>query len=121
MMSLPFFAPLIHRLATQWPILFYAATWTSLLTLTVALASFTPEIAFMSAISPTSSFSRPCEAAGALRVPMDFPGDVLCVSGHLLKNSKIDSIVPPIFAAILVAGSAWVVRSMALWETDEAR
>ncbi|KAF5737920.1 hypothetical protein HS088_TW13G00812 [Tripterygium wilfordii] len=87
-MSVPFFASLIHRLATEWQILFYAATCTSLLTMTVAVASFTSEIAFMSAISPTSS-SRACKAIGAVRVPMDFPGDVLSVPFHLLENSKI--------------------------------
>ncbi|KAJ6381307.1 hypothetical protein OIU77_030058 [Salix suchowensis] len=90
-MSLPF-TSLRHRVS--WPLILYSATWTSLLTLTVAVASFSPEVAFVSTIS---SFSRGCEQEGTVRVPLDVPG-----------------------RALVVAVSAWVVRAVGLWEDDEA-
>ncbi|KAH8506168.1 hypothetical protein H0E87_013122 [Populus deltoides] len=114
-MSLPF-TSLRHRLS--WPLILYSATWTSLLTLTVAVASFSPEIAFVSTIS---SFSQGCEQEGTIRVPLDVPGEVMCLPAHLFKRSTVtDSIVSLLFAALVVAVSAWVVRAMGLWEDDEA-
>jgi hypothetical protein len=115
MMSLPF-TSLRHRLS--WPLILYSATWTSLLTLTVAVASFSPEFAFVLTIS---SFSQGCEQEGTVRVPLDVPGEVMCLPAHLFKRSSVtDSIVSLLFAALVVAVSAWVVRAMGLWEDDEA-
>lgn len=50
---------------------------------------------------------------------MDLPGDVLCVPDLLFRKSRIDLIVPPIFAAVVVAGSACVVRAFGLWADDD--
>ncbi|GLT89607.1 hypothetical protein SLE2022_075840 [Rubroshorea leprosula] len=105
------FASLFHKLSSRWPLLPYAATWTVLLTVTVAVASFSPEVAFVSAISPSSSFSRECRKEGSIRVPLDLPGEILCFPVHLFARSKVDVIVPPVFAAVVVAGSVWVVRA----------
>lgn len=76
--------------------------------------------AFVAAISPTSSFSRECRTEGAIRVPLDLPGEVLCFPAQLFSRSKIDLVVPPVFAAAVVAGSAWVVRAFSLWQFDQA-
>ncbi|KAJ7977096.1 Forkhead box protein G [Quillaja saponaria] len=111
---------LLH-LTTRWPLLIYATAWTTLLTATVALASFSPEVAFVSSISPSSSFSRKCTAEGFFRVPLALPGDILCLPAHLFVKSKIDLVVPPVFAAVIVAASACVVRAMGLWEDDNVR
>ncbi|KAJ9186228.1 hypothetical protein P3X46_005755 [Hevea brasiliensis] len=111
-MSLTFFASLRHRVSMRFPLLLYAATWTALLTTIVAVASFSPEIAFVSAISTSSSFSRKCEVEGTVRVPVDLPGEIVCLPAQLFVKSKIDLIVPPVFAAVVVAGSAWVVRAI---------
>lgn len=119
-MSLSFLDSLILRLTSRWPVLFYAATWTTLLTVTVAVASFSPEFAFVSAISPTSSFSAACEDVGTVRVPLDVPTEVLCLPSHLFKRSKLDFLVPPLFAAVIVAVSAYLVRAFALGEDDGA-
>ncbi|OMO66190.1 hypothetical protein CCACVL1_21269 [Corchorus capsularis] len=119
-MLLSFFTSVLHRLTLRWPVLLYAATWTVLLTAMVALASFSPEVAFVSAISQSSSFSKECGIQGSVRVPVDVPGEKLCLPGHLFGRSKLDWIVPPVFAAVVVTGSAWVVRGMGLWEFDEA-
>ncbi|OIW13232.1 hypothetical protein TanjilG_02366 [Lupinus angustifolius] len=110
------------RYLHTWPLLIYAATWVTLLTLTVAVASFSPEVAFIAAISPSSSFSQRCKTKSDgtfIRVPLDLPRDVICVSPHLFTNSYFDLIVPPIFAALIVAASAFVVQAMGLWEHDQ--
>ncbi|KAJ4970706.1 hypothetical protein NE237_003805 [Protea cynaroides] len=104
------------------PLLIYAVTWTAMLTVTVALVSFSPEFAFVSAISPSSSFAQACERqlkVGSVRVPLDVPGEVVCLPAHLFSGRSFwDFFIPPIFAAIAVAASACVVRAMALWEDD---
>ncbi|XVF55317.1 hypothetical protein PTKIN_Ptkin06aG0027500 [Pterospermum kingtungense] len=110
----------LHRLTLRWPVILYAATWTVILTAMVAVASFSPEVAFVSAISQSSSFTKECGVEGSIRVPMDVPGEKLCLPAHHFGKSKIDWIVPPVFAAVIVTGSAWLVRGMALWEFDEA-
>ncbi|OVA03522.1 hypothetical protein BVC80_1651g21 [Macleaya cordata] len=115
-MTLSFINSFLHRITNRHPFLFYAVMWTVLLTITVAVSSLSPEIAFMSAISPSSSFSQACKSEGYIRVPLDGPGEVFCFPAHLFKKSKMDYFVPPIFAAAVVAGSAFVVRAMGLWE-----
>ncbi|KAM1748751.1 hypothetical protein ACFX12_009701 [Malus domestica] len=109
----------VTRLSPRWPVLIYAVTWTTLLTLTVAVASFSPEVAFVSAISSTSKFSLVCGSEGSIRIPSDVPGDILCLPAHLFSNSAIDFIVPPVFAAVVVAASAYLIRAVGLWEADE--
>ncbi|RWR86042.1 hypothetical protein CKAN_01492400 [Cinnamomum micranthum f. kanehirae] len=100
-------------------LLFYAASWTALLTVTVAVASFAPEMAFVWAITPSSGFSRACgEGEGAVRIPLDGPGEVMCFPAELFKRSKMDLFVPPAFAAVVVAAAAFVVRAVGLWEDE---
>ncbi|CAK9140198.1 unnamed protein product [Ilex paraguariensis] len=61
----------IFRRLSKWrPLLFYTMAWTVLLTATVAVASFSAEIAFVIAVSPSSSFSRPCNVVRT-RIPVD--------------------------------------------------
>ena len=96
-------------------ILVYATTWTVLLTVTVAVASFAPEIAYVMAISPSSSFSKACNTKGLVRIPLNDPMEVLCFPSHMVKRSRIDFFVPTVFAALVVAGSACVVRSFGLY------
>ncbi|KAK9289387.1 hypothetical protein L1049_007542 [Liquidambar formosana] len=120
-MRLSFINTILRRLTSRWPLLLYAATWTTLLTVTVAVASFSPEVAFVSVISPSSSFSGGCDAEGSVRVPLDLPGEVMCFPAHMFRRSKMDLLVPPLFAAVVVAVSVWVVRAIGLWEDDEVR
>ncbi|XP_054784298.1 uncharacterized protein LOC129291129 [Prosopis cineraria] len=112
-------SPLLRfRLTAQWPLVIFATTWTMLLTFTVAVASFSPEAAFVLAISPSSSFSSKCKIESSIRVPLDVPGDILCFPPHLFTKSKIDFLVPPVFAAVIVAASACLVRALGLWQHD---
>nr|XP_043614180.1 uncharacterized protein LOC122586140 [Erigeron canadensis] len=119
------FNTFLHGLSRRWPLLVYATTWTAVLTVTVALTSFAPELAFVWAITPTSSFSRVCrqdqkESESILvRVPFDVPSEFFCLPAEMFKKSKMDLMVPPIFAAIVVAASACLVRAFGLWEVDD--
>jgi len=119
-MSFFWFSSLV-RLHITWPIVSYAATWITLLTLTAAVASISPQVAFVSAISPSSSFSQKCSTDGSIRMPLDVPGDILCFPPHMFVKSKVDLIVPPVFAAAIVAASACVVRAAGMWEHDQTR
>ncbi|KMT11071.1 hypothetical protein BVRB_5g111590 [Beta vulgaris subsp. vulgaris] len=92
----------------------YAGVWTALLTVTVALAALAPETAFIWAISPSSSFSTTCNSDSSLRVPVDLPSETVCLPAKFFQRSKIDLLVPPIFAALVVASSACVVRTLGL-------
>ncbi|GAV62697.1 hypothetical protein CFOL_v3_06220 [Cephalotus follicularis] len=115
MMLLSFFTSSLRLLSSRWPLLLYAATWTTILTVTVAIASFAPEFAFVSAIYSSSPFSKGCETEGSVRVPLDVPGEIICMPAHVFGKSKMDLIIPPVFAAAVVAGSACAVRAIGLW------
>ncbi|KAK3445270.1 uncharacterized protein LOC104436464 [Eucalyptus grandis] len=116
------FSALLDQILSRRPLLLYAAAWTALLTATVAVASFSPEVAFVSAISSSSAFTRECGGPNpedVVRVPVDLPGEVVCLPAHLFSRSRVDLLVPPVFAAVVVAGSAFVVRALALGEVDD--
>ncbi|OIT20366.1 PREDICTED: uncharacterized protein LOC109220275 [Nicotiana attenuata] len=117
-MSFIFLNSIYQRLSLRLPSLFYAATWTTLLTIIVAVASFSPELAFVSAITPSSSFSQACHDRGSVRIPLDLSLEVFCFPTEVFQRSKMDLLVPPIFAATIVAVSAYVVKALALWEVD---
>ncbi|EOY34110.1 hypothetical protein SCA6_010152 [Theobroma cacao] len=116
-MFFPYLNSIFRQVMARWPQLLRALTWTVLLTLMVSLASFPPEMAFASAVSPSSSFSQSCQAEGLVRIPLDFPTVKVCLPAHMVKRSKADFFVPTVFAGLVVAGSACVVRSLGLWES----
>lgn len=105
----------------RWPMLIYAATWTTILTAAVAVASLTPEMAFVSAVSPFSSLSEACStgAAASVSLPLDFPSQKLCFPAAVFERSKMDMVVPPIFAAAVVASAAVFVKALGLWEAED--
>ncbi|GAV75011.1 hypothetical protein CFOL_v3_18491 [Cephalotus follicularis] len=116
-MLLSFLHTMFRQVVSRGPPL-YAATWAILLTLTVGVASFAPETAFVSAIAPSSSFSRLCYAKGVARFPLDLPGEVFCLPAYMVKRSNLDFFVPTLFAALVVAASASLVRSFGLLEDE---
>ncbi|XP_022755742.1 uncharacterized protein LOC111303615 [Durio zibethinus] len=118
MMSFPSLNSIFRQVIAQWPRFLYALTWTVLLTLMVSILSFAPEMAFVSAVSPSSLFSRSCKAEGLVRIPLDFPREKACLPAHMVKRSKVDFFVPTVFAGLIVAASACVVRSLGLWESE---
>ncbi|GAB2226884.1 hypothetical protein Droror1_Dr00008681 [Drosera rotundifolia] len=96
------------------PHLLHALIWTLSLTLAVAIASITPELAFVFAISQESEFSRVCDSGEFVRVPVDVAREVVCLPVRLFAKSAMDFAVPPIFAAVVVAGGACVVRAVGI-------
>lgn len=105
-------------LLRRWPLLVYATTWTALISATVALAVFSPEVAFVWALSPASSL-RSCGAA-SVRLPMDgSPSEVVCVPAYLFDRSAVDAVIPPLFAVAVLAASVSVMRAVGLWEDEE--
>ena len=118
-MALSFVAGLWETLLQRHPLLLYVTTWTVLLTATVAAVSFSPEIAFAWAVSLPSSLASAC-GSSSVRLPLDGPaGEVVCLPAQFFERSKLDLIVPPLFAAIVVAASVCFVRSIGLWEVDD--
>ncbi|KAK1392594.1 Cortactin-binding protein like [Heracleum sosnowskyi] len=127
MSCLSHLSSIIQRVSAspRWPLILYATTWTTLLTVTVAVASFSPELAFVSVISSKASSSygslsrgHHCRTDESVRVPMDIPTEIFCIPAEMFRRSKMDLVVPPVFAAVIVACSAYVVRALALWEDD---
>ncbi|KAL4285088.1 hypothetical protein GQ457_16G010740 [Hibiscus cannabinus] len=117
-MSFPCLDSIHRKIMARWPQLLHALTWTALLASMVSIASFSSEMAFVSAISPPSSFSKSCNVEGLVRIPLDFPREKICLPAHMVKRSKVDFFVPTVFAGLVVAGSACVVRSLALWDNE---
>ncbi|PKA48545.1 hypothetical protein AXF42_Ash017444 [Apostasia shenzhenica] len=108
-----------RTLLQRHPLLRYAAAWTLLLTAAVVLTSLSPEMAFAWAVTPSSPFAGACRR-GFVRVPVDgLPGEAVCVPGRLLGPSKADFVVPPLFAAMVVAGSACLVSAVGRWDLTE--
>ncbi|KAK4270085.1 hypothetical protein QN277_023167 [Acacia crassicarpa] len=110
----------LRRTSSSWTLLQYAAGWTMFLVLTVAMASLPPEMAFLSATSPSSSFSNKCKIDGSIRMPLDIPGSILCFPAPLFQKSKFDFIVPPILAVVFVTASTCLVRALGLWDHHQA-
>ncbi|EOA28380.1 hypothetical protein CARUB_v10024585mg [Capsella rubella] len=92
--------PILEKVSERWPVLVQAATWTILLTFTVALASFAPEMAFVSQISSSDGF---------VKIPME--DEMVMVPSEMVKKSTFDVFVPTIFAGVMVVASVSLLRS----------
>ncbi|KAJ1688632.1 hypothetical protein LUZ63_012787 [Rhynchospora breviuscula] len=87
-----------------------AATWTALMTAAVVLASFSPEVAFVWALSHPAAR---CEGEGdRLWVPLD-GREGACLPSRAVNRSTADVFVPPVFAALVVGASACFVKAVA--------
>lgn len=47
------------------------------------------------------------------------PNLAMCLPSVLFDRSNIDVVVPPLFAVLVVMGSALVVRAIEFWEAEE--
>ncbi|CAN7137177.1 unnamed protein product, partial [Brassica rapa subsp. narinosa] len=109
--------PFLRKISAPWPILVQAATWTVLLMLTVGFASLAPEMAFVSTLSSSSNLCGG-ERDGLVRIPMDLPGEMVCVPSEMVKRSTLDLFVPTIFAGVMVVASVSLIRSCFEIESD---
>ncbi|KAK7324994.1 hypothetical protein VNO77_28999 [Canavalia gladiata] len=118
-MSLVCFHSVFQRVALTLRLpLLYAVTWTVQLVVTVTLVSLAPGMAFVMATSPSSPFSKLCEhhAVGEtfVRIPLDFPREIVCLPERAVMNSShLDFFLPALFAALVVAASTCLLRSLA--------
>ncbi|KAJ4906362.1 Uncharacterized protein Rs2_10020 [Raphanus sativus] len=104
---------ILRKISAPLPVLVQAATWTLVLMLTVGFASFAPEMAFVSTLSSSSNL---CD--GLVRIPIDLPGEILCVPSETVKRSPFDLFVPTIFAGVMVVASVSLIRSCFGIEND---
>ncbi|CAH8282484.1 unnamed protein product [Eruca vesicaria subsp. sativa] len=109
--------PFLRKFSAPWPILLQAATWTVLLMVTVAFASLAPEMAFVSTLSSSSNL---CGGGrdGLVRIPIDLPGEMVCVPSQTVRRSPFDLFVPTVFAGIMVVASVSLIRSCFGIESD---
>ncbi|KAG8374311.1 hypothetical protein BUALT_Bualt11G0118500 [Buddleja alternifolia] len=118
-MRFTFLNSLLQKLSDpKCAVLLYAAAWTAILTAAVVMASFSSEMAFLYTISETSSMSPACRNADSVRLPLDIPSEDLCFPDGVFKRSRIDAIVPPLFATVMVVASTSMVKALGLWEDE---
>ncbi|KAL8115722.1 hypothetical protein AgCh_022280 [Apium graveolens] len=92
-------------------LLLYAATWTIVLLVIVAVASFSAEFAFvMAVLPPSSSLSKTCKAEGFFRIPVEVSGQATCFPASMVKRSGLDVFVPIVCLALVVVGSASMLK-----------
>ena len=82
--------------------------WAVLVSGTVTLATASLELGFHSFIvrRPTHTTSS------CLNLPVDRPIDPFCVPVHLVARSKLDLLVPPIFATLVVTAATIFVHTL---------
>lgn len=69
-----------------------------------------------------STVSSSCGGGdGFVKLPMDFPGESVCVPSRMVKRSRFDLFLPSIFAAVMVTASACLIRSCCGTDDTEDR
>lgn len=119
-MKISLLSTMIRKMLLHWQPLFWcAAMWMAVLMGPVMVSSFAPEIAFVWALLFDLRFVQRCRA-GAVRVPMEgLVGEVVCMTAHLLRRSKMDLFVPLLFTSPMVWGFALFVWVVGLRESEE--
>ncbi|KAL5228550.1 hypothetical protein ABZP36_016815 [Zizania latifolia] len=111
--------PSISGLLARRPVLFYAVTWTAVATTAVSVAAFTPELAFIWAVTPGTPLATACKPGG-IGLPLDGPPwDAVCVPAALFGRPTLDVVVPPVFAAAVVSTALWFTKAVGVWEDDD--
>uniref|UniRef100_A0A0E0JE47 Uncharacterized protein n=1 Tax=Oryza punctata TaxID=4537 RepID=A0A0E0JE47_ORYPU len=121
--------PSLSGLLARHPLLSYAATWTAIATAAVSVAAFSPELAFVWAVTPSagagaaplaSSTAASAGCPGGIVLPLDGPPwDAACVPAALFGRVTLDVLLPPVFAAAVVSTALWFTKAVGVWEDDE--
>lgn len=113
----------VRKLASR-TLFLHTIFWTLVLAATVTVAALSLEMGFSNAISPHIEIAEACSLQSnkaspscrqCFRLPLDGPQDGLCVPANMFRKSGMDFAVPPIFAALVVTGSALFVQNLGLW------
>ncbi|CAN1775434.1 hypothetical protein LINPERHAP1_LOCUS13329, partial [Linum perenne] len=114
-------SPLPPRLIPKLPLLIYATTWTTLPYRDRSRSFLFARIRFRYQLLRRCSHRilETVEGKEWLGFRWTFPEKCSACLQNCLPSRDIDFLVPPVFAAVVVAGAAWVVRSIGLWEGEE--
>ncbi|KQK02744.1 uncharacterized protein LOC100823244 [Brachypodium distachyon] len=120
-MASPF--PSLASLLAPRPVLLYAATWTAVATMAVAVAAFAPELAFVWGVAPGAPLTAACpmdDGGGSIGLPLDGPPwDAVCVPAALFGRAIPDVLVPLVFAITVVASALGFTTAVGVWEEDD--
>lgn len=93
-----------HTLSTYCRSFGHTGSWSIVLVVVAAVAAFAPELAFLWS-------SHECGVEGYVKMPMDLPGNSMCLPSNVVMRSSFDPFIPLIFAPIIVACSGLVLSS----------
>ncbi|CAM0958135.1 unnamed protein product [Alopecurus aequalis] len=116
--------PSLDGLRARRPLLLYAATWTAVAAMSVAVAALAPELAYVWAVKPAAPLTRACPGSGfmggSIGLPLDGPPwDAVCVPAGMFGRTVPDIIVPLVFAVVVVASAVGFTTAVGVWEDDE--
>ncbi|KAL2643572.1 hypothetical protein R1flu_011159 [Riccia fluitans] len=104
------------------PVVCHSVLWASSLALLVTLGALSLEMGFSSNVSLQPQQAEVCTLLGCkpcYSLPLDGPDYRFCVPALQFKKSRLDFIVPPIFAGLVVSGSALLVQFLDLFSDHE--
>ncbi|GLJ16081.1 hypothetical protein SUGI_0267770 [Cryptomeria japonica] len=94
----------------------YGIFWTTFLAAVVTVACMACQLAFTSAVLSRKGIGNMVKSEVFVRVPLDMPGDVICLPVALFRPSVMDFVIPPMFAAVVVTASACFVYAVEIWD-----
>ena len=115
----------LNGLMARHPLLLYAATWTAVATMSVAVVALTPELAYVWAVVPGVPLTRACPDGGftggsTIGLPLDGPPwDPVCVPVAMFGRTIPDMVVPLVFAVVVVASAVGFTTAVGVWEDDD--
>jgi hypothetical protein len=116
--------PLLDGLQARHTMLLYAATWTAVAAMSVAVAALAPELAYVWAVAPGAPLTKACPGSGfnggSIGLPLDGPPwDGVCVPAGMFGRTVPDIVVPLVFAVVVVASAVGFTTAVGVWEDDD--
>ena len=116
--------PSLDGLLARRQVVLYAATWTAVAGMSVAVAALAPELAYVWAVAPGAPLTRACPGSGfnggRIGLPLDGPPlDAVCVPAGMFGRTVPDVVVPLVFAVVVVGSAVGFTTAVGVWEDDE--
>jgi hypothetical protein len=116
--------PSLDGLQARHTMLLYAATWTAVAAMSVAVAALAPELAYVWAVAPGAPLTKACPGSGfnggSIGLPLDGPPwDGVCVPAGMFGRTVPDIVVPLVFAVVVVASAVGFTTAVGVWEDDD--